>query len=516
MTPRVACLAVAVAVLVSGATATMAQRPQDTAVLSGVVVDGSGAVIPGATVAAVLQSGDPVSVSAVTDAQGRFRLTGLPAGSYRVTASVRGFATVSQVMRAASGETSTIRLVVGGRSQPPTTSGRGRPNPRPDPAPAPAPPPPPPPPPPPAPEPAPPPPVVQPSAPSQPSAGAAPPGSAAPPASPAGPAAPDGSAVVSVFYATDRERLPGPVLNYGPARNRTGALDLGRFDVSVPRDHERGTLERPDIWTFWKEDPARHFLITRRTQQSYDAFYGDIRDRIARAERKDAFVFVHGFNVAFEDAVYRTAQFAYDLQVPIAPILYSWPSAATLSPIGYSTDAESNRWTERHLRWFLEDVLAKTGAARVHLVAHSMGNKALVNALDMMPPTTTRRFGQIILTAPDIDADQFVQLAAAVRRSGERATLYASANDIALSASKRLQGGYRRAGDVSGGVVVVPGIDTIDVSMLKTDFLGHSPQGEGSVISDIFLLLTQGLAPGSRPGLRSAGTAPSLFWRFVP
>jgi esterase/lipase superfamily enzyme len=333
---------------------------------------------------------------------------------------------------------------------------------------------------------------------------------------PAGAAAPDGSAVVSVFYATDRERLAGPTLNYGPARNRTGALDLGRFDVSVPRDHERGTLERPDIWTFWREDPAKHFLITGRTRQSYDAFYGDIRDRIARAERKDAFVFVHGFNVAFEDAVYRTAQFAYDLQVPIAPILYSWPSAATLSPIGYSTDAESNRWTERHLRWFLEDVLARTGAERVHLVAHSMGNKALVNALDMMGPSTTRKFGQIILTAPDIDADQFVQLAAAIRRSGERATLYASANDIALSASKRLQGGYRRAGDASGGVVVVPGIDTIDVSVLKTDFLGHSPQGNGSVISDIFLLLTQGLGPGSRPGLRRAGTAPALFWRFVP
>ena len=488
MTWRVVWLAVAVVVSVGGATANVAQQPPEaTAGLSGVVVDASGAVIPGARIVAVLEPGEPVSTTAVTDAEGRFRLTGLRPGTYRVTASVEGFATVSRVVQAASGQTSTIRLVVGGA--PALPAGRGA-TPRPRPVPSPSTPveaaqPPPPPPPP----------IVMP---------------------PAGTRAPEGSAVVSVFYATDRERLAGPILNYGPARNRTGALDLGRFDVSVPRDHERGTLERPDIWTFWKEDPAKHFLITGRTQQSYDAFYGDIRDRIARAERKDAFVFVHGFNVAFEDAVYRTAQFAYDLQVPIAPILYSWPSAATLSPIGYSTDAESNRWTERHLRWFLEDVLARTGAARVHLVAHSMGNKALVNALDMMGPSTTRKFGQIILTAPDIDADQFVQLAAAVRRSGERATLYASANDIALSASKKLQGGYRRAGDATGGVVVVPGIDSIDVSVLKTDFLGHSPQGNGSVISDIFLLLTQGLAPGSRPGLRSAGTAPSLFWRFAP
>ena len=493
MTGRVVWLAVAVVVSMGGATANVAQQPPEaTAGLSGVVLDDSGAVIAGARVVAVLESGEPVSRTAVTDAEGRFRLTGLRPGAYRVTASVAGFATVSRVVQATGGQTGTIRLVVGGA--PALPAGRGAtPNPRPVPSPsttveAAQPPPPPPP------------------------TGAAP----GVDGGSAGAAPPDGSAVVSVFYATDRERLAGPTLNYGPARNSTGALDLGRFDVSVPRDHERGTLERPDIWTFWKEDPAKHFLITGRTRQSYDAFYGDIRDRIARAERKDAFVFVHGFNVAFEDAVYRTAQFAYDLQVPIAPILYSWPSAATLSPIGYSTDAESNRWTERHLRWFLEDVLARTGAERVHLVAHSMGNKALVNALDMMGPSTARKFGQIILTAPDIDADQFVQLAAAIRRSGERATLYASANDIALTASKKLQGGYRRAGDASGGVVVVPGIDSIDVSVLKTDFLGHSPQGNGSVISDIFLLLTQGLAPGSRPGLRRAGTAPSLFWRFVP
>jgi esterase/lipase superfamily enzyme len=145
-----------------------------------------------------------------------------------------------------------------------------------------------------------------------------------------------------------------------------------------------------------------------------------------------------------------------------------------------------------------------------------MGNKALLNALDMMRPSTVRKFGQIILTAPDVDADNFVQLSDAIRRSGDRATLYASANDVALAASKRYQGGYRRAGDTSGGVVVVPGIDTIDVSVLRTDFLGHSPQGNGSVISDIFLLITQGLDPSRRPGLRSTGSAPSLFWRFVP
>ena len=43
---------------------------------------------------------------------------------------------------------------------------------------------------------------------------------------------------------------------------------------------------------------------------------------VSRSPRKDAFVFIHGFNVAFEDAVMRTAQIAYDLGFDGAPILY--------------------------------------------------------------------------------------------------------------------------------------------------------------------------------------------------
>ena len=67
------------------------------------------------------------------------------------------------------------------------------------------------------------------------------------------------------------------------------------------------------------------------------------------------------------------------------------------------------------------------------------------------------------------------------------------------------------------GVVVVPGIDSVDVTAVDTDFVDHSFYGENrSVISDMFLLITQGLMPSQRPKLRRVGTAPRQFWRFVP
>jgi hypothetical protein len=186
-------------------------------------------------------------------------------------------------------------------------------------------------------------------------------------------------AVVKVFYATDRARMAADPVSYGGGRNPSGTLHLGRFDVSVPRDHRMGSVERPTVLTLWREDPNKHFIIVNRVQQTYEIFYDEVSALVRASVRKEAFVFIHGYNVTFESAIYRTAQFAYDLGFDGAPILYSWPSEGT--EVGYPVDQNNNEWTVEHLRWFLEDVSARSGAEMIHLVAHSMGNRALTYAL---------------------------------------------------------------------------------------------------------------------------------------
>src|SRR5213593_427034 len=81
---------------------------------------------------------------------------------------------------------------------------------------------------------------------------APPPAAATPPPASAGPLPPEATpeenhAIVKVFYATDRRR-GGGLLTYSSERNSSGNLSLGRFDVSVPRDHRLGNVERPNIW----------------------------------------------------------------------------------------------------------------------------------------------------------------------------------------------------------------------------------------------------------------------------
>jgi esterase/lipase superfamily enzyme len=124
-------------------------------------------------------------------------------------------------------------------------------------------------------------------------------------------------------------------------------------------------------------------------------------------------------------------------------------------------------------------------------------------------------FTEVILTAPDIDADVFRQVAAAFRRAARRVTLYASERDRALLASHKVHG-YPRAGDGGRNIVVVPGIDTIDASALETDFLGHSFFGSNdSVISDLFYVL-RGHAPKGRSRLRPRESPAGSYWAFVP
>jgi hypothetical protein len=66
-------------------------------------------------------------------------------------------------------------------------------------------------------------------------------------------------------------------------------------------------------------------------------------------------------------------------------------------------------------------------------------------------------------------------------------------------------------------VVVVPGLDTIDVSAIDTNLMGHFYYGDNrSVLTDIFYLLRDARPPGERFGLRQVGQGPRQWWVFKP
>ena len=336
--------------------------------------------------------------------------------------------------------------------------------------------------------------------------------------------------VVPVFYGTDRVRKEeSKRISYTTDRARR--LELGHALVTVPKSHQVPNIERPfalripyfEITIYEQaEDPKQHFTIKEIKALTREEFIALTRQRVARSSsfKDQAVVFVHGYNTAFDYALFRTAQMAYDLKFDGASFLYSWPSGGGF--FGYGYDRDSATQAQLYLKEFLELLVRKTGARSVSVIAHSMGNLPLLNVLRELGPSLPPnvRLNEIILAAPDVDRDVFANLASNIKDYGRGVTLYCSANDRAMEAARRVAGGIPRAGDCpTEGPVLVPGIDAIDVTQTSTDYLAlnHSFYAEKSaLLNDIGLLLQTGERPPDRriPILQRITTPKGDFWRY--
>ncbi len=337
---------------------------------------------------------------------------------------------------------------------------------------------------------------------------------------------------VQVFYGTDRT-IKDTAKRVGYSGNRGRKLLLGRAVVTVPLQHQVPNVERP-----WKitipyfnitvyeqaEDPKKHFTIQDIKRLGKDDFLKLVRQRLGASERdkNQALVFIHGYNNTFDGALYRTAQVAYDLRFDGVPFMYSWPSGGGLS--SYTYDRDSSRQAEPYLREFLQIVINETGAKSINIIAHSMGNLPLLHVLREIKLLAANkpdvRINQIILAAPDVDRDVFINLARTISGIGSGITLYASSSDKAMLASRTFGGGIPRAGDVpASGPVIVAGIDTIDVTAVSTELLAINHSGYArskALLNDIELLIRTGERPPEKriPILERVEQGGQVYWRY--
>lgn len=323
--------------------------------------------------------------------------------------------------------------------------------------------------------------------------------------------------VVRVFYATDRKAgMDHNSVQYLGVRSDNGTLAYGFCEVSIPETHSIANMERPSIWKFeFRPDPEKHMVLQKVEPESKDVFFKEVSGTVKSSPTKDAFVFIHGYNVSFENAAIRTAQLAYDFGFKGAPILYSWPSRGSL--LGYLDDEESVKQTVGNLKQFLQEVADKSGATVVHLIAHSMGNRALLPAVSQLAADTHfkkfNEFHTIVLAAPDVDRDVFMKLVEQIRKPENKIALYVSERDQALAASHMLFHKEQRAGAGGGNSIVMPGVDTIDVSKISVDALGHSYYGDSrSVVSDLLEFLKGALPP--RMGLTRISVGSLGYWQL--
>jgi esterase/lipase superfamily enzyme len=322
--------------------------------------------------------------------------------------------------------------------------------------------------------------------------------------------------IYKVWYATNRAMGSGSFTSELSERLRFGACR-----VAIPRSHKFGSLGSPlctrvlQRITTGSSDALR--IVQRSDWAIEDGPSGFVNSvRVSLPQKSDQIlVYIHGYNVSFESAILRAAQIGFDLKAPGITAAFCWASKGSLE--GYLADEDTITLSAQHLADFLSLLHANFPGRTINIMAHSMGNRALMDVLqhtDRYPGLSGAKFGQIFLAAPDIDARLFRQAATVYSRLSARTTLYVCSADRALAFSGRVRDDCRTG--YCPPVTVVEGIDTIEASNVNLDMLGHSYYAEAaSVLYDMAFLLQIDLPPVRRPSLiPSKSDDGAAYWRF--
>lgn len=287
-----------------------------------------------------------------------------------------------------------------------------------------------------------------------------------------------------VFVGTTRAADPVTGELFSGKRSQTARF--ARLDVVIPPDRDPGEIRWPR--TGRPPDPETEFVTSREfLYPDARVFRTDLASALnqRRRGRREAVIFVHGFNSTFAEGAYRLAQLGHDIGIDSTLVHYSWPSIA--HPLGYAYDRDSALFARDGLEQLLGEVEA-AGADRMIVVAHSMGAALTMETLRQIAIRNDRgllgRIAGVVLMSPDIDVDVFRAQALRIGKLPQPFLIFTSKKDRALALSARLTGQRNRLGNVT---------DVAEISDLKVTLLDTTAFSTGAGHFDA----------GNSPGLLS-------------
>ena len=339
---------------------------------------------------------------------------------------------------------------------------------------------------------------------------------------------PPGTSKVDLLVATTRAADDNPAVLFSGERG-TG-LAVNAVDVSIPPDANRkvGQVQWPNRLP---ADPLRDFVTV-----SVDPLEGEragetwLKSHMPKSRR--VLVFVHGFNNRYEDAVYRFAQIVHDSHADVAPVVFTWPSRASI--FDYNYDKESTNYSRDALEELLTRTAANPAVSDVTIMAHSMGTWLTVEALRQMAIRNghvASKINNVILASPDLDVDVFGRQFASLGKDKPHFTIFVSQDDRALALSRRISGNVDRLGQIDPSVepyrskLEAAGITVLDLTKLKGgDRLNHGKFAEspevvkligdrliaGQTITDSNVGLGEAVGAVAMGAAQTAGSAVSV------
>lgn len=335
------------------------------------------------------------------------------------------------------------------------------------------------------------------------------------------------AAKVEVLVATTRKSSPTPGILFSGERGKEPQLT--EITVSIPPDANRkiGQVQWPSKLP---ANPAKEFATLSVEDVSIDKARSWVHAHLSKSRR--VLIFVHGFNNRYEDAVYRFAQIVHDSKADVAPVLFTWPSRASV--FAYNYDKESANYSRDALETMLRNASQDPSISEVTVMAHSMGSWLTMEALRQMAIRDGRvapKIQNVILASPDLDVDVFGRQLAEIGTKRPKITLFVSQDDRALAISKRISGNVDRLGQIDPrqepyrSELEKSGITVLDLTALQGgDQLNHGKFAEspevvkllgnrliaGQTVTDSEVGLGEGLGAIALGTAQTVGTAASV------
>jgi len=252
-----------------------------------------------------------------------------------------------------------------------------------------------------------------------------------------------GTSHVEMVVATTRTKAESPAVLFSGGRAAQPAF--ADITVSIPPDANRkiGDVQWPKQLP---GNPAVDFVTLKAEIISKDQAISTFARLLRQSNKREALVFVHGFNQRFDDAVYRFAQILHDsgAEDEVAPVLFTWPSKGNIFAYGY--DRESANYSRDALEALLRYLAKDPKVEKISILAHSMGNWVTLEALRQMAIRDGRvaaKIKLVLLAAPDVDVDISREQIAAMGPDRPHIALFVSEDDRALATSKEVWGAPR-------------------------------------------------------------------------
>lgn len=358
-----------------------------------------------------------------------------------------------------------------------------------------------------------------------------------------------------VLYATNRYPAEEKDKEHYYTSRRSDIVRLGVAGIAVAEEgktwddmtlieenrtsHKKSLLEVMDVEEFGILDSSLSLFTPSAIRDSIndsaqERFLVELRSQLNQTDSKDVIVFVHGYNVNFENPLLTTAQLWHYLGYRGSFISYGWP--ATPKGTAYFKDLDTAAFSARSFRVFLDFLAEQEEVENIHILGYSAGTRLVtqtlyqktlqMNGIPAKEAQLKTKLGTVILASSDMDRGLFGSyLMDGQLNLLQRMDLYSSSRDTVLLGSQALHQAPRMGQSFTKSEIDESiksyfdqnrKIMLIDVSEAEkvTSNGGHFYFLESPwVSSDVLLSLLTGLSPSER-GLVLHPDLP--LWGFPP